>query len=244
VPWVVVMAILQVILLLLVPGYSLIPDFTSPSLAPSSNPWVVNAASDLAYLVANASITVSWQRYLLLEVDGESDFLRLDRPVRRYFGNSLLLSLVLWAAVYVCIFALTIVFFVMSLAWRELFAILVGLLLLAAAFCCLIVLYLRLGLKLTAVSIGAEGYGFRRAWADTRGRKLGLFSLALICGLAFALPSAVLALALSDMLSGTSVVLANALNLVWIGSCFWLDTIFMASLTAVLYAVIAEGREI
>src|SRR5262245_17434935 len=50
----------------------------------------------LIVLLANSSIAVRWHRYILLdEISGSFQVLRFDGKVWRYFGNTLLIMLVL-----------------------------------------------------------------------------------------------------------------------------------------------------
>jgi hypothetical protein len=250
-PWLLVLAVTPVILTLLFPGYRIVPQFpdfstlaTNP--APAGNSWLADLTYFVVSVIAASSIAVCWQRYLLLDSDGSEDFLRLDWPVWRYIGNVLLLNLLIFGAAFLVGLVGGFVTAIFAAVVGAIPALIVSAVIGIFVLSWIVLAAYRLGVKLPAVAIGIEGYGFREAWADTRERGLRLLGFSLICGVVF------LGILLLGMLVvfgaitvfGMSSVLTAAVAVAASVAIVWLIAVFNASCMAVLYAILAEGREI
>ena len=131
---------------------------------PGFNPFF-ETVSAIAGLAAFSSLAVSWHRFILR--DELSSPTRLDRPVWRYAGNSLLIMLVVLVPV-------VIVALVLSRLPPGLSVLLVPLALAAGTVAT------RLCIKLPAVALGNDSFTFRDAWRISEGNMwqlAGVFAL-------------------------------------------------------------------
>jgi hypothetical protein len=126
-------------------------------------------AMTIPTMLAFASIAVSWHRYILLdEVPQGWKRLRLDETVWRYFGNGLLIALVVGAGVAAAGFGVSAIAAVLALVSPALAALVAvpGTVAIAAAA---IAAFYRLSIKLPAVALERRDYGLAQAWRDSEG---------------------------------------------------------------------------
>jgi hypothetical protein len=183
-----------------------------------------------------SSIAVNWHRYILLdEVPGAGDLFRLDDKVWRYFGNVLLIALILTVAGIVIIIPFSVLAGLMGASLPLLIAVLIILPIFA------IVSY-RLGIKLPAIALGRRDFLMRDAWAATRDNKLPIFLVALfqfLLGLAVLLALAVIVYALINVNEVLALVISAGIQIV----ATWVLSIFGITLLTSLYGFFVEGRD-
>lgn len=132
----------------------------------------------VVYVFALASIAVLWHRKILLDETSDASFpFRLDRPVWRYIGYFILISLVLLVPAMIA----TGVAAATGLLGGSLIYLagVIG----AIALVFLLIASLRLSIVLPAVSVGREGFGIAHAWEVTRGNGLRLLAASILIGL-------------------------------------------------------------
>lgn len=191
----------------------------------------------LAQAVAFASIAVNWHRYVLLdEMPQGAQRLRIDGMVWRYFGNILLIALIIG----LCggLGALIIGF--ASAAFGDLGFYIAMALLIAGVLYAFAAFY-RLGVKLPAIALERRDFGLRDAWRITTGnnaRMLGLGLLYLIVGVAGALLAAALGAAFGLFGSTIGAAFSVAVQLV----INWVLTILGITLLTSLYGYFVEDR--
>jgi hypothetical protein len=178
-------------------------------------------------LVAFASIAVNWHRYILLdEVPQGSEIFRLDAKTWRYFGNILLIFLILFAVSAVNTNAL---------AFPAVILIVLGLIFAA-------ILFFRLSVKLPAVALGREDFGFRQSLAATQGNNIALFLIVLFeIVAAFAVLALLLLLTLA--IGSISATLALVVSAVLQIAINWVFTIFSITILTSLYGFFVENRD-
>jgi hypothetical protein len=234
-------------LALLVP-LGLAADFLLPRMDPqATDPATMarNSQAALGYLALGAfsmlvfsSIAVSWHRYILMdEIPQGMARLRLDAVVWRYFGNTLLVILLVIAA---CI---------PPVALLSLLTVLLGLgqgaatgATMAAAALIAIPLSYRLMVKLPAVAIGNNTFTMKEALSRTVGNALQLCMAGIIVIAA--------ALLIGTLLGGLATLLgagsggAGAIVISVIQQLVsWLVTIFTVTFLTSLYGFFVEGRD-
>jgi hypothetical protein len=188
--------------------------------------------------LAFASIAVNWHRYVLLdEVPQGAQRLRLDDTAWRYFGNMLVIFLIIFGLG----FAATFVLALLGLALGTAVVIVTSVALAALAFIGLSVFY-RLGIKLPAVALGRGGFGFRDAWRVTAGNGWRILGLALLY-LATALIAAVPVWLVSAAFEFLGGIVALALIVAVRTLASWLFTILGMTLLTSLYGFFVEGRD-
>ena len=191
----------------------------------------------LITMISAASIAVNWHRYILRDELSPSAgaALRLDGLVWRYFGNVLLISLILFAVMFIAGLPLILIAAAggaATLAVILIFIIVVPLV--GTAF-------FRLAIKLPAVALGREDFSLTDAWEATRGNTLALFLLFLLNLLVLVGCVAILALLQAILSSlgifGTIVefTVQVALN--------WVLTIFSITILTSLYGFFVENRD-
>lgn len=140
--------------------------FAPPELNADELPSVstVQIASFLISLIASSSMAVSWQRFILRDEVGRG--LRVDAPVLRYAGFSLLLLI---ATLIPTVLLLTLSLMLPSMAVLALpVVVLIG-----GAIT-------RLSIRFPAISLGNRAFGFADAWKASEGNFwpcLGVFLL-------------------------------------------------------------------
>ena len=187
-------------------------------------------------LVAFASIAVNWHRYILLdEVPQGSELFRLDSKTWRYFGNLILITLIL-----VMIFAviMTPIVLVAEYATALAFpAFVVGVIALIFAA----IMAFRLSVKLPAVAVGRTDFGLRHAFAATQGNGVPLF-LIILFEFAVVLGAAIVMYVLIFVLSAINAMLAVVVSAVLQIVINWIFTIFSITVLTSLYGFFVENR--
>jgi hypothetical protein len=207
---------------------------------PEANPGMtllIDLVRGLVTMLAFASIAVNWHRYILLdEVPHGNEIYRLDDKTWRYFGNILLLFLILMAAGI--IIGLPIGFIVGLARASEYIVILVALLVAPVAG----ILALRLGVKFPAIALGRHDFSMKNAWTATQGNNLPIFLVILFEIVVVVIAFLIVGLTayLTSQIDPTlTVVIAIALGLV----VNWLFTIFSITILTSLYGFFVEQRD-
>jgi hypothetical protein len=204
---------------------------------PSGPEAVVLFALVLLSLVAFASIAVNWHRYILLdEVPRGSEIFRLDEKTWRYFGNILLISLILIVMMAVIVTPLLLIAVnTNALAFPSIIVMVIGLIFAA-------ILFFRLSVKLPAVALGRTDFGFRQALSVTQGNNIPLFLIVLfeiVVGFAVLALLLLLTLALSSISATLAFIVSAVLQIV----INWIFTIFSITILTSLYGFFVEGRD-
>jgi hypothetical protein len=189
-------------------------------------------------MLAFSSIAVSWHRYILLdEIAQGLGRLRLDRVVWRYFGNTLLVILIVIAACIPPVALLSFVTVMLGLGPGAATGVTM-----AAAGLFAIPLSYRLMVKLPAIAIGNNAFTMREALARTVGNALQLCMAGVIVIIS--------ALLIGTLLGGLAALLgagsggAGALVVSVIQQLVsWLVTIFTVTFLTSLYGFFVEGRD-
>jgi hypothetical protein len=188
---------------------------------------------NLASLLISSSIAVTWHRYILLdEIPQGWSRLRLDGTVLRYFGNILLLSLIIGLsaaipAVLISVLAglLHPVFFILAIP-------LLAVVLIAST---------RMSVKLPAVALERTDFGFKDALAATRGSDLPILGFVLLVvlmafGLAFG--TAIISMPFARLGNDFGFLVVLAVQFV----VNWVMTIFSVTMLTSLYGFFVEER--
>ena len=108
-------------------------------------------------LVIFSSIAVNWHRYILLdEVPQGSELFRLDDKTWRYFGNVLLISLIMVVTSMLIVFPLV---FISSFLNAP---VVLAFIIMAAVLCLAGILFLRLSVKLPSIALGRRDFPLSR----------------------------------------------------------------------------------
>jgi hypothetical protein len=199
----------------------------SPQSLESGSVNLVQIVSAGVSLVGFCSMAVSWHRFILRDELGSP--MRLDAPVWRYVGNSILIMLMVLVPVVILAVVLSQVAPVASV-------LLIPVILVSGA------LISRLSIKLPAVALDRRDFGFRDAWNASAGnfwQLLGLFLLnaAIVFGMILLLMIVIGGLTqISPMLAQ---IVALALGAA--GQLFY--TLFNASIFTSLYGFFVERRD-
>lgn len=217
--WVPVMLLASLIELYVGP-----PDPTAEQLTPQL---LVQFATGLISIIAVCSMAVSWHRFILR--DEPASGMKLDAPVLRYAGNTLLIMLSMLVPALV---------FLIGMAFMPAAGAALGLPLLVLAGG----VVTRASIKLPAVALGNTGFSFRDAWAASEGNFwacVGVFLLnaAILLGilLVLTLVSSLLALIGDGLSLAFSVAAVAVLQLFY--------SIFNASIFTSLYGFFVERRD-
>lgn len=188
-------------------------------------------------LLAFSSIAVNWHRYILLdEVPAGSGLFRLDDKTWRYFGNVLLITLILIAVSMLIVAPLTFLGSLMNAPTALAF---LGA---AAALCLAGILFFRLSIKLPAIALGRRDFSLSNGLAATRDNNQPLF-LVFLFEIAAAI-GMILVLLLLVLIAGViSETLAFALGTVLQILVNWIFTIFGITVLTSLYGFFVEGRD-
>ena len=186
----------------------------------------VQIASAAVSFIAFSSMAVSWHRFILRDEMGSP--LRLDAPVLRYAGNSLLIMLMALVPL------VTGLVLVLLLPFISILLLPVSLMVAVAVT--------RLSLKLPAVALGRTDFSFKDAWAssaDNLWQLLGVFLLnaAIVFGILF-----MLVLVLSGI-GQISPAAAKAVEVVVDAMLKLFLTLFNASIFTSLYGFFVERRD-
>lgn len=188
---------------------------------------------------AFASIAVNWHRYILLdEVPDASGILRVDDKVWRYFGNMLLIFVILVAAGTVIGIPLGIIGGIALANALDYFPIFLLIVMLPL----ILMLALRLSVKLPAIALGRGDFGLKDAMSVTRGNFLPIFLVALF-EVALFLGALLLIGAVSYALHPLSPTLAMAVAFALQFATNWIITIFSITVLTSLYGFFVEGRD-
>jgi hypothetical protein len=199
--------------------------------------------------LAFASIAVNWHRYVLLdEMPVGAQRLRLDWPVWRYFGNIILISLIVGVIMlpvgFVAAFVLGATAAGGGFAGPDDFAgmLKVGLPLLAIVATLSLAFFYRYGVKLPAIALERRDFGLGDAWRATRGNflpMLGMGFLYVLIGLAIFLASWLLTLVTEKLGGNAGAAISIGAQLVM----QWLSTVFGITLLTSLYGFFVENRD-
>ena len=199
------------------------PDPAAQEQAPQL---IVQLLSGVVSLIAVCSIAVNWHRFILRDEMGTG--LRIDGNVLRYAGNTMLIMMAMLVPAIVLILAAMVVPA----------AVILGLPLLVLSGG----IVTRLSVKLPAVALGNAGFGFRDAWAATKGNFwpcAGVFLLnaAILIGLLFAV------IAVAGILAQASLAVSLVFQLVVTVLLQLFYTVFNASIFTSLYGFFVERRD-
>lgn len=194
-------------------------------------------AVGLLALVGTSAIAVNWHRYILRgETPHGAQLLRLDGVVWRYFGNSLLVGLLVMLALVPLAF-ITALF---AGASGGLSGGLMTLYFVAAAIVALPLLF-RLYVKLPAVALEVPGASFKAALAATRGNNLQLFMLgAILLGGVFGASS----LVQSAVLAGGKNLAVTLIGFAVLQAMQWVVTLLFTTVLTSLYGFFVENRQL
>lgn len=184
-----------------------------------------------------ASVAVNWHRYILLdEVPQGSELFRLDDKTWRYFGNVLLIALIM-VAIFVAVFLPAVILAAVNEALSV-----VGIIAALVAVPFAAIVFYRLSIKLPAIALGRRDFLMRDAWAATRGNKLQIFLVALfqvLIALALLLILGLLVAGLVVTNAVLAVILSTLVQLI----VSWVLTIFGITILTSLYGFFVEGRD-
>lgn len=188
-------------------------------------------------LLAFSSIAVNWHRYILLdEVPQGSELFRLDDKTWHYFGNVLLISLIMAAISALIVLPL---FAITSFINAPL---LMAFIVMVAALFLIGILFFRLSVKLPSIALGRRDFLLSHAWAATRANNLPLlfiflFEVAAVIGALLVM--LLLLFVVSSISPMLGVVVGAILQLV----INWVFTIFGITILTSLYGFFIESRD-
>jgi hypothetical protein len=188
-------------------------------------------------MLSFASIAVSWHRYVLLDEMPEGiKRLRVDGTVWRYFGNVLLISVLIGLAGGAA--ALLFVFFTYITAGVGAIVAIPGII---ALLLCAIMAFYRLGVKLPSIALERHDFSLTDAWRITAGnfwQMVGLGILYFLLGAAAALVIAAIGYLLGMLGATLGIALSVSIQLV----LQWMLTIFGITILTSLYGFFVENR--
>jgi hypothetical protein len=198
------------------------------------NFYLISALSVVIY----SSIGVTWHRYILQdETPQGAARLRLDKTVWRYFGNTILVALLVVLSVLPLAMIFSMVMQIASASLHIVMPVYLALALLIA----LPVTY-RFSLKLPAIAVENRNFKFGDAWNVTRGNMLQLIALgmAVFAGL----------MVLGFLLAGFENILETALGSIAVflfailrQLIGWVIAIFTITMLTSLYGFFVENRD-
>lgn len=242
-PW------MAVLLPILIAGQLYVLAGVGDSQATTTRAIPVQVLVGLCAMLAFSSIAVNWHRYVLLdEVPQGRERLRLDDKVWRYFGNAILIVLIIGICAGVIALAailLGIAAGVVSVATDTAgFAALVGMLAMIAFFTVAVfglAAFYRLSIKLPAVALGRSDFGLADAWRSSAGNiwpLTGIAVLYFLVGICFSLVLIAFNALVGFIGGSATVALVVAIQLV----VNWVLTILGITLLTSLYGFFIEGR--
>lgn len=188
---------------------------------------------------AFASIAVNWHRYILLdEVPDAGGILRVDDKTWRYFGNILLIFVLLVAAGMVVGVPLGILGGIAFANAAQYLPIVLLIIIVPIVS----TLALRLSVKLPAIALGRGDFGLRDAMSATRENLLPIFLVALF-EVALFVGALIVIGAISYVFHLVSPALAAALAFALQFAANWIITIFSITVLTSLYGFFVEGRD-
>lgn len=202
---------------------------------------IVSLAIGLLTMVAFASIAVSWHRYILLdEVPHGWDRLRLDATVWRYFGNTILMILILFAGGLAIGIPVGIVIAILSYFAKQYVLILAIPAYLAMGLAAISYSY-RFGIKLPGIALNRQDYTFRNALSDSAGNFWRFAGLGILVGLVL------LALALVVGVPTYFITLSQNQGLLYVLIAVqlavnWVATIWTVTMLTSQYGYFVEKR--
>lgn len=200
------------------------PDPTAEKITPQL---LVQLASGVVSIIAVCSMAVSWHRFILR--DEPASGMRLDRPVFRYAGNTVLIMLGMLVPALV---------FLVGMVFMPAAGTILGLPLIILAGG----VVTRASIKLPAVALGDPGFSFRDAWAASQGNFwacVGVFLLnaAILLGILLVLTL------VSSLLAQISQGLSLAFGVAAVAVLQLFYSIFNASIFTSLYGFFVERRD-
>ncbi|MGE3875188.1 MAG: hypothetical protein AB7F74_19715 [Parvibaculaceae bacterium] len=188
----------------------------------------------LAAMLAGAAIAVHWHRYILLdEVARLGDVLRLDNKTWRYFGNIVLIALIVGGIQTIVMYPIRAV-----IGGNE--NVVESVISLILALVCGVISY-RLGVKLPAIALDRQDFRFSRAWEATRGNDLKLFFvflIQLVVTLLIVVGLYLLAIGLTILHPALGVI-----GFIILLMFLWLLSIFNITILTSLYGFFVENRD-
>lgn len=188
---------------------------------------LVQMAAGIVSIIAVCSMAVSWHRFILRDEPAQG--MRLDAPVFRYAGNTLLIMLTMLGPALVLLVGVQLVPAAGAVLGLPLIILAGG-------------AVTRASIKLPAVALGNKAFTFRDAWAASAGNFwacVGVFLLnaAILLGILLVL------IMVSNLLSGISGSLALAFNVAAASVLQLFYSIFNASIFTSLYGFFVERRD-
>lgn len=203
---------------------------------PRADVLLVSVVLGVVSLTAFSSIAVNWHRYILRdEIPQGTQRLRIDSTVRRYVGNILLISLILFA----CILPIAIVLAFLSYGLGNSTALAMPVTALAVAA---MAASYRLGVKLPAIALERQDFTLKDAWAVTEGNFLRILGLTLLYAclvLAAALLAGAIGYGMGEATGKVALAVSIAMHLI----VNWIVTILGVTMLTSLYGFFVEGRE-
>jgi hypothetical protein len=195
-------------------------------------------ALGVASMFVFSSIAVNWHRYILKdEIPQGWARLRADEVVWRYFGNTLLVILIVIAATAPVVIIVSLVSGLLALNMDA-----AGALTMAIAGCFAIPLFYRLMLKLPAIAVGNAGVTLRAALEKSAGSSLALCVAGAVIMAAIFLVGFLLA-GIAGLLGAGSGGVAYVVASVLQQLISWVVTIFTVTFLTSLYGFFIEGRD-
>ncbi len=232
-PWMAIMLPVQAITAFYI--VSNFPNF-DPKTADEAQRWQIlsaNFPAGLLSLLASSSIAVNWHRYILLdEVPQGWQRFRLDAVALRYFGNIILLSLMIGLAAIVPSVAVTTLSYLIHPIVLVLFVPII---------LAMIAYTIRYSVKMPAIALDLNDFKFRDALQATQGNNkqvLGLILLVSLVALGVSLFSALISYPFSLMGNNLGFLIALAIQF----SMNWAMTILSVTMLTSLYGFFVEDR--
>ena len=203
---------------------------------------VVTMLMALASMVAFASIAVNWHRYILNnEVPHGAERLRLDRLVARYFGNTLLIGLMVGLVALAGLIPIGLFFWILnsgSLGSAMAFGSVAG----TVGFFALIGLSIRWSLKLVGVAMDRHDLGIADTWRESFGNHWRIVGLYILVFLVLMLVAAVFGGVAYVLGRNESIAALSTLIIVQM-AVNWVSTIWNITLLTSLYGFFIEERD-
>lgn len=202
----------------------------------------------LIVMFAFSSIAVSWHRFIFMdEIARGIGRLRADALVWRYFGNFLLITVILSMAIMAASLPLAVALAVLQIPVESLqdvaawpWHLRLGVQFVIA--CLVTCLFFRFAIKLPAIALGRQDFRLGNAWSATRGNTLNLLVLAV-----FNMLVVFLAEAISELLGAAFgqayAAIGAILTIVFSLLIQWLVAILGTTILTSLYGFFVENRD-
>jgi hypothetical protein len=186
----------------------------------------------LLLLIGFASMAVTWHNYILRdEMPRGLALLRIDGTVLRYFGNFLLLSLIMVGVA------------IPAAAVSSLLGVAGAVFLLPYVFLVMMPVFYRFSIKLPAIAIGRKDFSMRDAWnfsAHNWWQIVGLVMLSILLSLVVGIAASAFGFVVQNLLGGyAGVVIDTIVQLV----VQWFFTILGITMLTSLYGFFVEKRD-